>query len=188
MNAMMNRLVSCVFRMRSPALAIVLLSASVALAATETISATVAGLYVGEQKTVEGKVVAAERDANVVKLHVGDKSPAMTVSLVIELINRFPETPETYYLNRMIRVVGVVERFRGVVEMTVRDPDNIVVVDNRGVVVAGSTGAPVNDLQQRYDALNQRVQQLEQRVHELDKPGQDTAPAEPQSDKGERDE
>ncbi|HYD47295.1 MAG TPA: hypothetical protein VEB21_03065 [Terriglobales bacterium] len=138
-----------------------------AAAAAEVVSASVAGLYVGEQRVVEGKVIATERDANVVKLHLGAKQPQLTIALVIGVLSRFPAAPETYYLNRMVRAAGVIEDFRGQLQMVVRDPELIYALDG-GVPAAGpASSEPVINLQQRYDVLNRRVQQLEQRLREL---------------------
>lgn len=132
----------------------------------ETISASVAPLYVGARRIVEGRVLSAERDANVVNLTVGDRAGSITVSLVIGLLSDFPNQPEKYYLDRDVRVVGDITQFRGQVGITVRDPDNIAIAG----AVPASAAQPAIDLQRDYDALKDRLRALEQRVGEIAPP------------------
>lgn len=151
---------------------VVLLGAATIAPAAEVVSASVAGLYVGEEKTIEGKVISGERDANVVKLQLGNKKPVLTVSLVIGLINHFPSAPETFYLNKTVRVTGVIESFRGGLEIVLRDASAIATVEP---LPATTASEPVIDLQQRYDALEKKVETLERRLRESETP--DTPPA-----------
>lgn len=148
---------------------LLLLGSTLAAAAeVETISPSVAGLYIGQEKIVEGKVTSTVREANIVKLHFGEKQPRLTVSLVIGLLSRFPPEPETYYLNRMVRVAGTIDEFRGNVEMIIDDPQAVYALDAPPYPGAAPAGAPPSDLQKRYDALSERVHELEQRLKQLE--------------------
>lgn len=140
-----------------------------ALPPQETIAPSVAGLYVGERRSVEGRVTSIDRDANVVNLHFGDSRATLTISLVIGILSGFPPEPDTYYANHIVRAVGVIERFRDTLGMTIRDPDDITVVDIEAPA-AGGAGQPAVDIQERYDEMNSRLRDLERRLNQIDSP------------------
>jgi hypothetical protein len=167
------------------ALAVILMVARLSLAASPdgSISPSVAGLFIGEEKIVEGPVTAAERDANVVHLRVGKAPQDMIVSLVIGLLNSFPPAPENYYPGKTVRVAGTIRSFRGVPEIVIRDAADIRVVDS-GLAAPPATGAPAGgaamaappvyedeSVLQRLETLTERVRQLEERVRQLEHPG-----------------
>lgn len=145
-------------------------------AADSPISASVAALFVGEEKTVEGSVAAAERVGNVVQLHLGEGPHAFTVSLIIGLLSNFPATPERYYLGRSIRVVGTIRSFKERPEMEIRDPANIQVIGGSAQPAAGASReaavahqpTPPPALGERIDTLTERVRTLEERVERLE--------------------
>jgi hypothetical protein len=151
------------------------------LADDVSIQASVAGLFVGEQEIVDGTVVAAERDANTVRLHLGKAPGALTVSLIIPLLSNFPAQPERYYLGRDVRVSGLIRSFRGAPEMVIRDPADIQVLGAVSpvpapspVIAAHPTREPAGDtadqdLRHRIDELGQLVRHLEERVQELER-------------------
>jgi len=155
--------------------AIVLLAcaATRAGAAEAPIAVAVAPLFVGEEKVVEGVVTAVSKDANVVTLQLGTPPHALTVSLVIGLLTRFPTNPEVYYAGKTVRVAGVIEDFRNVLEMTVRDPANIEVVD---FDAARRTDPKIREEQ---EAMRARVQSLEERIRQLEANQQRQPPTEP---------
>lgn len=153
---------------------------TLAAANDAAISANVAGLYVGEEKVVEGKVTAAERDGNVVRLRVGNAPQDLTVSLIIGLLSTFPPQPERYYLGRPIRVTGTIQSFRGVAEMVIHDPVHIQVGDvstpSLGQPPASSRAERIADpsAYQRLDVLDGRMRALEDRVERLERAGRRT--------------
>jgi hypothetical protein len=112
--------------------ALVLAPVSPAAADDASISPSVAGLFVGEEKQVEGRVTATERDGNTVRLHVGTAPQDLTVSLVIGLLSTFPPEPERYYMGKTVRVAGTIRSFRGSTEVVLHDPANIQVVGEAG--------------------------------------------------------
>jgi hypothetical protein len=137
------------------------------------ISANVATLFVGQEKIVEGTVTTAERDANVVHLRFGTGPQALTVSLVIGLLNDFPHEPERYYLGKSVRIAGTIRSFKDRPEMVIHDPADIKVV---GATVPqtsqpatgarqGSDDAPA--LREEVKTLNERVRMLENQVEQL---------------------
>lgn len=158
-----------------------------------TIESSVAGLFIGEEKIVEGTVSAAQRDGNIVNLHVGTAPHDLTVSLIIGILSNFPEEPERYYLGKTVRVSGTIQSFRGAPEITVHDPTRIQIV---GAASAAGAAAPAAappvavapappvvpnartevheqppTAAQRIDALSERLRQLEERVEQLERAG-----------------
>lgn len=140
------------------------------------ISASVATLFVGEEKIVEGTVTAAERDANVVHLRFGNAPQALTVSLVIGLLSDFPRDPEHYYVGHTVRVVGTIRSFKDRPEIVIHDPADIKPTDvaaapsgRAAAAPPGSDDAPA--LREEVKTLNERVRTLEEEVQHLKDPG-----------------
>jgi hypothetical protein len=119
-------------------LAALLLAPASPLAAEEpSISPSVAGLFVGEDKSIEGRVSAAEREGNTVRLRLGAPPHDVAVSLIIGLLSNFPPEPERYYNGKTVRVTGTIRSFRGATEVVIHDPASIQVMGE-----AGSAAAP----------------------------------------------
>jgi hypothetical protein len=154
-------------------LAVLCASVSHAASPDAAISASVAPLFVGQEQIVEGKVTAAERDANVVYLHFGDAPQALRVSLVIGLLSDFPSQPERYYLGKRVRVAGTIGSFKDRPEMVIHDPANIKVVGASGPHAGRHDAGPTPDkqdaaaLREQVKALNERVRMLEDEVQQL---------------------
>jgi len=154
---------------------LVLLAGAARVGAVDTsIAAGIAGLYVGEEKIVEGVVTGSERTGNTVRLTLGTPPRGLIVSLIIPLLNEFPPEPEHYYLGKTVRVVGTIQSFRGATEITVHDPTHIrIVTAATAAAPAGDLGAgggppPDATLRTALEALAQRVHLLEQRVEQLE--------------------
>ncbi len=143
--------------------ALLLVWAACAVQAVELIDVSVAPLYVGKDVIVEGKITAAERDANVVRLQMGPAGRGLTVALVIPLLNDFPTSPETYYAGKIIRAAGLVRSYRGKPELAVRSAQDVSIVGEPPDAAAGVAA--------KKDAavLRQQVQDLENRVNELER-------------------
>lgn len=146
------------------------LAAAVGLAAApETVDVSVAGLYVGAQKTVEAPVTAAERDGNVVRLRLGKPPHALSLALVVGLLSEFPTDPERYYSGKTVRAVGTIHDFRGALEMTIHNAGDIQIVgaappaavttEHRASTPPAPGVSPEG--QERTRELEQRVRQLE---------------------------
>jgi hypothetical protein len=134
------------------------------------VSANVANLFVGELKIVEGKVVQADRDGNIVTLRFGTGQHDFVASLVIPLLNNFPPDPERAYLGKTVRVAGIIKEFRGVPQMIVRDASDIQVVGEAAPVAVSATapGAPEAPLQREIEVLNERLRQMDERLRALE--------------------
>lgn len=172
----------------SAVLALVVGLTGVAPAASPDVSIepSVAGLFVGEEKIVEGTVTSAQRDGNVVHLRVGTAPQDLTVSLVIGMLSNFPNEPERYYVGKTVRVSGTIQSFRGMPEITLHDPVNIQIVGISSAAAAPPATEPAAPAvskarpiaqetpitsEQRLDALSERLRQLEQRVEQLERSG-----------------
>lgn len=143
-------------RLRHTACALLALAAVQAVAAEPPIDAGVAALYVGRERSVEGVVTAAERDGYVARLTLGTPPNSLRVQLLLGMLSRFPEDPETHYLGRKVRVYGRIGEFRGQTEIILREPDRIVVVDEM----------PAAD--PNVGILEDRVRELEDRLRSLE--------------------
>lgn len=100
------------------------------------ISASVASLFIGEDKLVEGTVSAAERDGNVLRLRLGPAPKDLSVALVRTWFSALPAEPETYFLGRTVRVAGTIQSFRGAPEIVVRDAADVQIVAAPGPAAA----------------------------------------------------
>lgn len=140
-----------------------IMSVSSAVSAVEApITVSVAPLFVGEEKVVEGIVTAVEKDVNVVTLQLGTPPHALAVSLIIGLLTRFPASPEVYYAGKTVRVAGTIKKFRDNLEMAIRDPANIEVVD------LDAARREDRKLREEHEAMRSRVQSLEERIRQLE--------------------
>jgi len=164
---------------------LVLSSRAPAVAGEQPISASVASLFVGEEKVVEDTVTAAARDGNVVRLRLGKPPRDLSVVLIIGLLSKFPADPERYYLGKPVRVAGVIRNFRGATEMEINDPARIevaamaalpvapaAVVQRSTAEAAAAAEGPASEgptLWRRLDQLSERVRQLEERVQRLER-------------------
>jgi hypothetical protein len=141
--------------------------------ADTSISASVAGMFVGQERIVEDTVTAGERDASTVRLRLGRAPQHLTVSLVLGLVNDFPPEPERYYVGKTVRVAGMIQSFRGAPEVVVRDVADIHVVE-AGLAPGRPAsnalgGADEASTQERLNALGERVRTLEERVQQLER-------------------
>jgi DNA/RNA endonuclease YhcR with UshA esterase domain len=148
--------------------AVLALAAAPVAAAEPPVDAGVAALYVGRERTVEGVVTAAERDGYVVRLTLGEPPGSLRVQLLLGMLSRFPDEPETYYLGKKVRVYGRIGEFRGQAEIILREPDRILVVDDE---------APAADPE--VGILEDRVRELEERLRTLE--GGEPKPAAPEA-------
>jgi len=85
--------------------------------------------YYGKRVIVEGKVVGTYRKDKVCFLNL-NKDWRRYGSLVIfaKDLDKFPQHPEDYYLNKRVRVTGVVKEYKGRPEIILKDPKQIEVV------------------------------------------------------------
>ena len=88
---------------------------------------------VGAQVTVEGDVVAARTQSDSCVLEFAADDPtSFRVVLLIPAITSLPRQPERLYLGKRVRATGLIRSFKGRLEMVLRSPGQIEVVDVAG--------------------------------------------------------
>jgi hypothetical protein len=151
----------------------IVLVVSTALAvATAVCAATIvpwdeAQKYYGQNVTVEGKVVVAHNTGKVCFLNFHRNWKRYFTAVIFAAdFDKFPPRPEDYYLNKTVRVTGLVKKYKGKPEIVLKHPGQIVIVKD-----APAPTPPIAEpaLQSQIDALSQRVRNLEERVEKLEK-------------------
>jgi len=153
-------------------------------AAQPPIAPRVAGLYVGQERVVEGKVVAAQREGNTVWLRFGHAPQDFVVTLSLGLLSDLPAKPEEAYVGKTVRVAGTIKSSRGVPEIVLRDATNIEIVEPGSAsarpappAAAPAVGAaplpPASALpgppSSELEALRAQVEALTRRVESLER-------------------
>lgn len=88
-----------------------------------------AGSYYRSYVTAEGIIAASHKTDKVCLLNFHkDYSKYLTLVIFSSAFSRFPENPDKYYLNKTIRVSGVVKEYNGKPEIIISDPAQIVEV------------------------------------------------------------
>lgn len=136
-----------------------LLSLVARAAADEAIPWHHAARYVGEVRTIEGKVVSARREGHVLRFGFDPDPAAFTVALIGGLLSPLPGEPGALYEGRTIRATGKIRSFRGVAEMVIRDPSQISVV-----ALQAEPSPTAGGLERRLEQLEDRIERLEQRL------------------------
>ena len=116
--------------------------------------------HVGEVRTVEGAVVAARREGNVLRLSFDPRPDSFSVALMATLFSPLPTDPASLYEHRTIRATGKIRSFRGVAEMTIRDHSQLVIVPGE------PDPTPLIRVEDRLDHLEQRIERLERQLEE----------------------
>jgi hypothetical protein len=105
--------------------------------ATGVISWENAGSYIGQQQTVEGTVVSAyfAADTKSQLTYLDFHKPYESYFKCIiwgrdrdKFLEAFPPNPETYFLNKLVQVTGLIEEYpkgSGVPEIILKDPSQI---------------------------------------------------------------
>jgi hypothetical protein len=90
-----------------------------------------AGNHIGKYMSVEGKIVRTHNSGKACFLNFHNNWTRY-FSLVIfdNVFHRFPETPEKYYLDKLVRVRGKIKMYRGRSEMVVDSPEQIDIIEN----------------------------------------------------------
>lgn len=96
----------------------------------EMISWRDAAHYYGQIKTVQGRIVATHNTGKVCFLNFHkDWKKCFTAVIFSSDFNKFPPHPEDYYLNRKVRVQGLIKEYKGKPEIILKDPKQIMVID-----------------------------------------------------------
>lgn len=119
--------------LRSVAIVVSVLVAVAAGREPDVIPWQAAGSHVGDFLTVEGDVVSAWSTPESCVLEFAKDDPsAFRAVLLIPMITNLPRQPERLFQGRRVRVSGRISRSLGHLEMVMRSPQQIEVVDVAG--------------------------------------------------------
>ena len=97
---------------------------------TETVSWQDAPAYIGRRATVEGKVVRSYNSGKACFLNFHEDFKTHFSRVIFSQdFSKFPSPPEKLYLNKNVRVTGLVKLYKGAPEIVVTGPEQIKVVD-----------------------------------------------------------
>jgi micrococcal nuclease len=95
----------------------------------EIISYQDASKFYGKIKTVEGIVVVTNNTGKVCFLNFHkDWKRYFTAVIFASDFDKFPKNPEDYYLNRKVRVTGLIKEYNGKPEIVVKSPGQIQII------------------------------------------------------------
>ncbi|MCK4755481.1 thermonuclease family protein [candidate division WOR-3 bacterium] len=96
----------------------------------EIISWRDAAKYYGQTKIVEGKIVVSNNTGKVCFLNFHKNwRKYFTVVIFSSDFNKFPPNPEDCYLNRKVRVKGLIKEYKGKPEIILKSPSQIEIID-----------------------------------------------------------
>ncbi|MBI2862023.1 MAG: hypothetical protein HYX89_04310 [Chloroflexi bacterium] len=93
-----------------------------------TISWEKAADHGGERIAVEGRIVRATDTGRFVFLDFGLEEGAFYVRIAPEVASLFPQPPEQMFLNKRIRVTGLIQVLKDGPQTQITDPAQIVIV------------------------------------------------------------
>ena len=97
---------------------------------TEVIVWQDAADYYGQTKTVEGQIVASNNTGKVCFLNFHkDWKKYFTAVIFFSDFDKFPANPEDYYLNRKVRVSGLIKEYKEKPEIIVKSPSQIKIIE-----------------------------------------------------------
>ena len=88
-----------------------------------------AGRHVGQEVTVEGRIVRTHRDRSALHLNFHPNwKRYLSIRVPAEELGRFPASPEEIYRGRRIRVTGTVTLSGEAPQIVVRSPESILLL------------------------------------------------------------
>lgn len=86
--------------------------------------------HMGELAIVEGTVVRTYQSDKVLFINFAeDYRNTFSVAIFATDLGRFPPDAKNHYLNKTVRVTGLIKEYRGAPEMIVNDPEQIEIVE-----------------------------------------------------------
>jgi len=178
--------------------AAMLLTANAVIAADPAslpaIAGSRAGDYVGQEVTVEGRVVAIHESPLATVVAFSPNFAGFTATILAADRNKFPSDLEARLRDRTVRVSGTVTTYRGKPEMALRDPAQLVLpVPGPGSVAAqpapsaaATPYAALDELRRalgrietRLEAIEGRLTTIEETVPQDEEPALAPPPARP---------
>ena len=98
--------------------------------AADVISWRDAALYYGQIKTVEGRIVASNNTGKVCFLNFHKNWRKYFTAVIFSSdFDKFPARPEDHYLNRNVRVKGLIKEYKGKPEIILKGPGQIEIIN-----------------------------------------------------------
>lgn len=118
--------------------------------------------------TSQGRVLTVTNTSRGVMLKIGNSlKDCLNVIIPQSDVERFPENPRAYYRNRSLQVMGMLKSYRGIPELIVTNPSQLVIVDNMVVVPPTVSSPDVTQLLGRISTLENIVRELSKQVTKL---------------------
>jgi len=114
------------------AFALVVVLADSAHGRSDAVPVSSAGEHVGEEVTIEGRVVSAHASPLATVLAFTPNFAGFTATILAADRPKFPNNFEQRYRDKLVRVTGVVTAYRGKPEMRLREPSQLQVVPAAG--------------------------------------------------------
>ena len=137
--------------------------------------------YYGQTVTVTGKVVATHNSGKACFLNFHqDWKHNFSAVIFVSDFAKFPPNPEQFYLNKEVKVTGLVKEYQGKPEIILNDPTQIQIVAEQvesklEPKVIQQPLSSTNDLAKQVELLSKtiesqesRIKALEQRVEKLE--------------------
>lgn len=97
---------------------------------SDVISWRDAAQYYGQTKTVEGRIVASNNTGKVCFLNFHKNwKKYFTAVIFASDFDKFPSRPEDHYLNRDVRVKGLIKEYKGKPEIILKGPGQIEIIE-----------------------------------------------------------
>lgn len=85
--------------------------------------------YIGQQGTVQGKVIATHNTGKVVFLNFSpDYQHTLTAVIFPDDWDKFPRPPEELFYGQLVRITGLIEEYKGAPEIIIREPAQIEII------------------------------------------------------------
>ena len=86
--------------------------------------------YYGEYCCVKGKIIAAFNSGRACFLNFHKNwKRYFTAVIFASDFHKFPSNPEDYYLNKEVRIIGIIKEYQGKPEIILKNPKHIVIVN-----------------------------------------------------------
>jgi hypothetical protein len=96
--------------------------------------------YVGSAVTVEGDVANVKNESMGIVLELAPGGPTSLRAILVEaLISSLPRSPEKVYGGKRVRVTGIIQKFKGRLEMILESPSQVEIVDVAGAPPVATT-------------------------------------------------
>lgn len=146
-----------------------------------------AGDYVGQDVTVEGRVVAIHESPLATVVAFSPNFAGFTATIQAADRDKFPGDLETRIRDHVVRVSGTVTAYRGKPEMTLRDPSQLVLapppapgsVAARPAAPAATPDVSLDEIRRALARIESRLEAVEGRLTTLEQAAPESDGAEP---------